>query len=152
MLYFLTSPKYSVPWVLPTTELVNWTQIFTWRIHSGEIGCINQVKKFINFLIPWKAGFGARTNLKFLKKSFGLLLSLKYKPAVGNVSEFSSTSIFWICVSCVCNGKPSPSTPICAQEVVTLLLRNGYPGSRFGGDARWGGGDTLRALLAITLK
>lgn len=44
-----------------------------WRTHSGKIGCINQVKKFIKFLIPWEAGFGARTNLKFLKKSFELL-------------------------------------------------------------------------------
>ena len=38
------------------------------------MGYINEVKEFIKFLIPQKAGFGARTNLKFLKKSFELCL------------------------------------------------------------------------------
>lgn len=50
---------------------------------------------------------------------------MKYKPAVGSMSEFLSSSIFWTCTSCICNSKTSTFTQICVEYVVTVFSRNG---------------------------
>lgn len=77
---------------------------------------------------------------------------MKYKPAIGSVSEFLSSSIFWTCISCISNCKTSTFTQICVEYVVTVFPRNCYKGSYFGGNARQDRRHPLRRLFSCHFK
>ena len=77
---------------------------------------------------------------------------MKYKPAVGSMSEFLNSSIFWTSVSCISNSKTSTFTHICVEYELTVFPRNCCKGSYFGGNARQNRSNTLRVLSAVTSK
>lgn len=94
MLYFLSLSKYFL--LLVFLILKKWIEykFLVGKIYTYKIAYVNKVKKYINFLIPCKGRFCGR-KFKLSKEAISTPpVTMKYKPVIGNMTEFFSSSIF----------------------------------------------------------